>query len=198
MEVDLAALAATGADAGLTLPADGRLLGVYFEPDAPEDPVVLPGDPETAPGSRLLRVAGTGPATEPAVELTAVQVLTWPDREHPVLARAGIADLPDDFEEAIGRLREDDLGDTWGHHLGGWASPVQGPVELEAAESRLGRATYDDVHVAEALQWRPLLQVDSDLASGTGWEPASCLCWLARADGTTAPRLTDDIAFTWQ
>lgn len=93
-EVDLAALAATGADTGLALPVEGRLLGFYFEPSAADDAVVLPGERDTLPGSRLLHVAGTGPAADPAVELTAVQVLTWPDLEHPVLADAASTSCP--------------------------------------------------------------------------------------------------------
>lgn len=197
-EVDLAALAATGADAGIALPVEGRLLGFCFEPSAADDAVVLPGDRDTLPGSRLLHVTGTGPAADPAVELAAVQVLTWPDLEHPALREAGLDDLSDDFWEAIDGLREDDLGDAWGHHLGGWASPVQGPVELEVAETRLEQASYDDVHTAEALRWRPLLQVASDWAAGTAWEPATCLYWLVRTDGTRPPVLPDDVAFTWQ
>lgn len=198
-EIDLAALAEAGPDASLALPAEGRLLGFFFEPDAPADPVVLTGDPDTLPGSRLLHVTGTAPAADPAVELAALQVLTWPDVEHPALTDAGLDDLPDPFIEAIEDLREDDLGsDEWGHQVGGWASPVQGSVELEAAETRLGAATYDDVHTAEALRWRPLLQVASDYDSGACWEPADCLYWLVRIDGTHPPRLPDEIAFTWQ
>lgn len=199
VEVDLAALAATGADAGLALPVEGRLLGFYFEPDAAEDPVVLAGDPDTLPGSRLLHVTGTGPASGPAVELAGRQVLTWPGDWHPVLEQTGLDQLPDDFAEALGQLQEDELGvDVWGHQIGGWASAVQGPVELEVAETRLGQASYDDVHTAEALLWRPLLQVDSDEEAGTSWGDAGCLYWLARTDGTGQPRFPDDTAFTWQ
>lgn len=197
VELDLAALLAAD-DAGLGLPAQGRLLGFYREPDESYDAVVLTGDPDTAPGSRLIYVTGTGPAADPVAELAAVQTLTWPDMSHPALEDAGLDELPDPFWDAIEELREEDLGDTWGHHLGGWASPVQGPVELEAAETRLGRASYDDVHTAEALRWRPLLQVASDHDAGPAWEPAECLYWLVRTDGTRPLRVPDDIGFTWQ
>lgn len=198
-EVDLAALAATGADAGLALPAEGRLLGFYFDDLDGTGAVVIASDPDSLPGSRLLHVSGTGPAADPAVELTAVEVLTWPGDWHPVLELSGLDELPDDFVEALEQLQEDELGgDVWGHQLGGWASAVQGPVEVEVAETRLDAATHDDARTAEALRWRPLLQVDSDEAAGTLWGDAGCLYWLARTDGSQPPRLPDDIGFTWQ
>jgi hypothetical protein len=197
-EVDLTALACTDLDAGLALPADGRLLAFYFDDPEGIGAVVYAGDPDSGPGSRLLHVVGTAPATDPVVELAGIEVLTWPDREHPVLEQRGLDRLPDRFDEALTDLLEAELGpDVWGHHVGGWANPVQGPVELEAAETRLGEATYDDAHTAEALHWRPLLQVDSDDTAGTSWGDAGCLYWLARTDGTTPPR-ESDIAFTWQ
>ena len=160
---------------------------------------MLTSDPDSLPGSRLMHVTGTGPAADAAVELTAVEVLTWPGDWHPVLEQSGLDEMPDDFVEALGQLQEDEVGvDVWGHQLGGWASAVQGPVEVEVAETRLDAATYDDVHTAEALRWRPLLQVDSDETAGTSWGDAGCLYWLARTDGTQPPRLPDDIGFTWQ
>ncbi|MGF9757794.1 YwqG family protein [Microvirga sp. 0TCS3.31] len=198
VELDLAALAATGVDVGLTLPAEGRLLGFFFEPDG-DSPVVLTGDPDTLPGSRLLHVTGTGPAADPVAELAATPSLTWPDEEHPALREAGLDDLPDSWWEALEDLRAEDVeSDSFGRQVGGWASPVQAPVELETAELRLGAATYDDVHEEEALRWRLLLQVDSDWAAGTAWEPATCLYWLARTDGTGPIRVPGDIGFTWQ
>lgn len=197
-EVDLAALAGTGLDAGLALPVEGRLLGFYIDDPEGLGAVVYTGDRDSLPGSRLLHVVGTASTTDPLVELGGVQVLTWPDREHPVLEQRGLDMLPDPFDEALSELLEAELGpDVWGHQIGGWANPVQGPVELEVAETRLGKATYDDVHTAEALCWRPLLQVDSDDAAGTSWGDSGCLYWLARTDGTTPPR-ESDIAFTWQ
>jgi uncharacterized protein YwqG len=198
-ELDLATLAATGADAGLALPEEGRLLGFYFEPSDTDDAVVLCGDRDTLPGFRLLHVTGTGPTAGAATELTAVQVLTWPDMGHPALEEAGLDELPDTFLEELDELRSEGLGhDGFGRQVGGWASPVQASVELEAAQAALGAATHDDVHHAEALRWRLLLQVDSDWAAGTAWEPATCLYWLARTDGVRPPRLPDDVAFTWQ
>lgn len=198
VELDLAALAGADVDAGLALPTEGRLLGFYFEPSEADDAVVLTGDPDTVPGSRMLHVSGSGPTAEPTVELAAVQVLTWPDLAHPALVDAGL-ELPDPFLDALDEVRTADLeGDRFGRQVGGWASPVQAPVELEAAELHLGAVTYDATHRAEALRWRPLLQVDSDWDDGTAWEPATCLYWLARTDGTRVPSIPDDVAFTWQ
>lgn len=188
-ELDLAALAATGNDAGLSLPGKGRLLGFYFEPSDADDAVVISGDRDTLPGSRLLHVTGTGPTAGAAAELTAMPVLTWPDMWHPALEEAGLDELPDPFLEVLDELRFGDIGsDGFGRQVGGWASPVQASVELEAAEGDR----------AEALRWRLLLQVDSDWAAGTAWEPATCLYWLARTDGVRPPRIPDDVAFIWQ
>ena len=197
-EVDLEALASTGLDAGLALPADGRLLAFYFDDPDGIGAIVYSGDPGSLPGSRLLHVTDAGPTAQPLVELRGVQVLTWPDAEHLVLEREGLDELPDAFEEALLEILEEELGpDGYGHQLGGWAGPVQGPVEYEAAETRLGEARYDDAHRAEALRWRPLLQIDSDDDAGTCWGDAGCLYWLARTDGTRPPTEAD-IAFTWQ
>lgn len=198
-ELDLATLAAAGMDAGLALPTEGRLLAFFREPDDADEAVVIVGDRNTLPGSRLLHVTRTGPTTDPVVGLTGQQVVTWPDPEHPALGEAGLDELPDDFREAIDELREQDLGDRWGRQVGGWAAPVQAPVELEAAALHLGGATYDDAHHEEALRWRLLLQVDSDWSGGTrSWDPADCLYWLARTDGTRVPSVPDDTAFAWQ
>lgn len=197
VEVDLTALAGAGLDTGLVLPTEGRLLGFYFDDPEGTGTIVYSGDPETLPGSRLLHVIGTGPASDPAVELTGEQVLTWPGLEHQVLEEHDLGEL-DDLDEALVEILERELGpDVWGHQLGGWAHQVQGDVELEAAEVRLGAARYDQAHHAEAARWRPLVQVDSDDAAGTSWGDAGCLYWLARSDGTSAVRI-EDTAFTWQ
>lgn len=195
-EVDLAALSRSALDPGLALPADGRLLAFYFDDPEGVGTIVHFEDPESRPGSRLLHVVDGAHTSAPAVELAGVQVLTWPDWEHPILEQLGLDELPDEFTDALGDLLEDEVGpDVMGQQIGGWAQPVQGPVEYEAAVT--GEATYDDAHTAEALNWRPLLQIDSDEAAGTSWGDAGCLYWLARTDGTSAPR-ESDIAFTWQ
>ncbi len=196
--VDLGALAASGLDAGLALPTQGHYLAFYFDDPEGTGAIVYSGDPESLPGSRLVHVGKGAAIHDAGARLAGTQVLTWPDSEHPLCERAGLEDLPDDFEEALGQILEDELGpDVYGHQLGGWAAPVQGSVEWEAAETRLGRATYDEVHLAEAMHWRPLLQVDSDEDLGTSWGDDGCLYWLARTDGTSVAG-TEDVAFTWQ
>jgi uncharacterized protein YwqG len=198
-EVDLAALTATGVDVGLALPDEGRLLAFYFDDPDDTGAIVLPDAPESVAGSRLLHVTGTGPTPDATVELTAVQVMTWPDLEHPTLQGMGLADLPDPFVEALHEILDEEADTSLAlHQVGGWAAPIQGPVELEVAQVRLGRATYDDVHTAEALRWRPLLQVDSDSSAGTCWGDMGRLHWLARTDGEQPLRLPDDVGFTWQ
>jgi len=201
VEVDLAALAASDLDPGLALATEGRLLGFYFEDPEDTGAIVYAGDPGSLAGARLLHVTGTPPSAGSAVELTGRQVLTWPTWEHPVRDLLGLGEVLEPLDDVLMELLDEDTGpDSWGHQLGGWVHPVQGPVELEAAETRLGEATYDEAHVAEAMRWRPLLQVGSDDAAGTSWGDEGCLYWLARTDGSTLPDLADpaDIAFTWQ
>lgn len=197
-EVDLSVLVTAGLHAGLTLPPEGRLLAFYFDDPDGVGAVVYAGDPDSRDGSRLMHVQGTEPSAEALVKLAGLPVLTWPDREHPILERERLEDLPDAFEEALMELVEAELGpDRCGHQIGGWAAPVQGPVEFEAAETHLGEAAYDARHRAEALRWRPLLQVDSDPGAGTSWGDEGCLYWLARTDGTHPPHF-GETAFTWQ
>nr|WP_243731867.1 YwqG family protein [Nocardioides ochotonae] len=200
VEVDLDALAAGGLDPGLALATEGRLLGFYFDDPEGTGAIVYAGDPGSRAGARLLHVTGTPPSAGSAVELTGRQVLTWPGWEHPVLELLGLKEVMEPFDEVLTDLLEEELPDAWGHQVGGWAQPVQGPVELEAATTRLGEASYDEAHVAEAMRWRPLVQVDSDEAAGTSWGDAGCLYWLVRTDGSTPPDPADpdEIAFTWQ
>lgn len=197
-EVDLAALTATGLDPGLALPAEGRLLAFYFDDPEGIGEIVYSGDPASLAGARLLHVTDTPPVADPRVTLGAAAAMTWPDEENPVLERHGLDDLPDEFVEALGELLEEELGpDVYGHQLGGWAHPVQGAVEYEAAEGRLGASLFDETHTVEALRWRPLLQVDSDDEADVSWGDAGVLYWLARTDGTTPPG-PEDVGFTWQ
>lgn len=194
-EVDLAAVAAAGLDAGLRLASTGRLLAFCYDDPDGTGAIVDAADPGTAAGWRLLHLEGVGPALGAHTALAGVQVLTWPDSEHPVLEIAGV-ELPDAMEERLGELLDDAVGeDAVGHQLGGWARPVQGAVEWEAAEARLGAATWDEEHRREALRWRPLLQVDG--GADSAWGDAGCLYWLARTDGTRPPE-PSELGFTWQ
>lgn len=199
-EVDLQLLATLGLRTGLPLPREGRLLAFCFDDgEVLErlDVVAHPSDPATRPASRLLLAPPGAPAAQPLRELTGVQVTTWPDREHPALTALGIEQLPDDLDEAIDELLEEEHPDEEPYHrLGGWAQPLQSSVEYEAAESRLA-ATYDEAHDAEALRWRPLLQVDADASVGTSWSDLGCLYWLGRDVSDRWPG-DDDIAYVHQ
>lgn len=73
---------------------------------------------------------------------------------------------------------------------------MQSSVEYEAAECRIA-ATYDEVHDAEALRWRPLLQVDADASVGTSWSDLGCLYWIGRDVSDRWPR-DDDVAYVHQ
>lgn len=191
-EVDLAALTATGLDPGLALPGDGRLLAFYRDDPDGTGELVTCGDPESLAGARLLHVTGTVPAADARVELTALAAVTWPDEENPVLARWGLDDLPDELAEALGDVLEEEVGpDVHGHQLGGWAQPVQGAVEYEAAEGRLGRATYDEVHTEEALRGGRCSR--STATSGPTWcgvTTVSCPGWRAPTVRRRPPRAT--------
>lgn len=199
-EVDLGPLTALGLEAGLPLPREGRLRAFCFDDGEvleQLDVVAHPSDPATRAASQLLWAPAGPPPERPLLELTAVQVTTWPDREHPVLTALGIADLLDDLDDAIDELLdEEDPDEAPYHRVGGWAQPLQSSVEYEAAESRLP-ATYDEVHDAEALRWRPLLQIDSDASVGTSWSDLGCLYWLGRDVSDRWPA-DDDVAYVHQ
>jgi Domain of unknown function (DUF1963) len=57
------------------------------------------------------------------------------------------------------------------HQVGGYAAPVQGPVEYEIAAAALGGGIRgDDPHVrAEQARWILLAQIDSDHRAGMIW-----------------------------
>jgi hypothetical protein len=102
----------------------------------------------------------------------------------------------DAFNEALFALDE---GDAPRHQIGGWADPVQGPVELEVAQAAMPEelAYGDTAHLAEAAAWRPLLQVDSDDTSQMMWGDVGMLYWLRRTSGGD-PRDLEPVSFTWQ
>lgn len=216
-EVDLAAIAATSSDPGLLLPAEGRLLAFYFDGSFDDfEGIVGPWDKESLAGARLVhvlesrevcqeRAAPDGVLEFGRQALTSRTVMTWPDREHPVLDREfgtprqdhqEWTDRPVDaepFTDALWALHE---GEPL-HQIGGWASPEQGPVELEVAELDAPLAQDDEAHVEEALRWHLLLQVDSDDASDMIWGDVGRLYWLTRAAESPSASLSR-VSFTWQ
>ena len=223
-EVDLAAVAARGLDAGIPLPEHGRLLAFYYDGSYQDDVdgVVGTWDPETLAGARLLHVeAGPGECVpQPAPDgvtvlrekhLAGRQSVTFPTWEHPVVEqtfeRKGAGHdrwmahpvNNDDFLEALDTFRDQD---DPGHQLGGWADHIQGPVEDEVAQAALGGEQVDlrsPEHAAEARRWTLLLQIGSededDAEDEAVWGDLGTLYWMIRRE--RLPRL-DEVSFTWQ
>ncbi|WP_198545915.1 YwqG family protein [Actinacidiphila yeochonensis] len=214
--VDCAGLAVGALDIALdiALPSDGTLLFFSFDGQVDDgEALVLPDDPETRPGARVLFVPA-GEATEertapeglppyPRVPLTARVRVTAPDPSHPLIqrtfgpdARFGRAHpvVAEEFLDALWALR-----DGTGHQIGGHADPVQNPVELEVAHALLGgRVAWDDPRLlAEANRLLPLAQIDSDGDAGMLWGDVGTLYWLIRPEDL-AERRFDEAVFTWQ
>jgi len=195
-EIDLAAVAASGLDAGVALPTAGRLLAFFYDGPGRDDPDGTVGefDPATAAGSRLLHLDldaadGLPPATVPpgvaVIEeqtLHARQTATWPRWENPALEEA-FGDEPDevlgdDFLEAVEEV--DAEGTT--EQLGGWAASIQYPVDA-------------DLRAARPVGPRCALVLQVGSAGGMEWGDMGTLYWLAPVD--ELPRL-DGVTFTWQ
>lgn len=219
-EVDLEALARSGFDAGLDLPTGGRLLAFYYDGSYDDFlSIVGPWDPATLAGTRLVHVAEPRAACAPmeapdgVIEfeeqtLRGQQIWTHPGWEHPRLrVEFGAEDWGaqawrahpvrgEAFNEALFAL-DDDQGPR--HQIGGWADPVQGPVELEVAQAEVPAETAhgSPAHRAEAAAWRPLLQVDSDDASQMMWGDVGMLYWLRR-DADRETGALGPVSFTWQ
>jgi hypothetical protein len=194
----------------LPLPADGQLLFFYRDPS--EDPYEAPfwiSDPLPEvhpPATSVVFVpagAATTPRTEPGaavhpeVRLAAELIATGPDWDHPALVRA-VAQLSDADRQFMAdpyecdpfRIEMGDRLDHPQHYLGGYASPVQGPVEVEVAQQRLGgHVSYDDPALyVEAGQWTSLLQIDSDPDADMKWDDCGSLYWVMRPEDIAAGR----------
>jgi hypothetical protein len=92
-----------------------------------------------------------------------------------------------------------EFDDTVGHQVGGYAHPVQNPVEIEIAEAVLeGRVSWEDPRLSdEAGSWVLLAQFDSEDAAGMMWGDCGALYWLIRPQDL-ADRRFDRAMFTWQ
>jgi len=120
------------------------------------------------------------------VDLTAEPVVTFPALEHPDLQAAFMApgedlraflDHPVNDAAFAGALAGRAAGPR--HQVGGYAYPVQGPVEWEVAMAALGsRDLHDPRFAAEQAQWTLLAQVDTDDRAGMMWATAApCTGW---------------------
>ncbi len=141
---------------GVELPSTGRLLTFYFDGSYDDfASIVGTWDRTTLAGARLVHVAEPRSTCAPLAPpdrvpefgeqmLSGRQITTHPGWEHPLLrAELGAEDWDvdawrahptqrDAFNEALFALDE---GDAPRHQIGGWADPVQGPVELEVAQA---------------------------------------------------------------
>lgn len=198
--IDCAALAAHEVEVGL--PPDGHLLFFYFDGQLDNgDALVLPGEPGSQAGARVLhleagqpvapRTAPDGIRAYPRVPLAAQVIVTAPSYDHPVLHDTFGAEFTHARQHPV-RGREF-CGVIWSsgptplHQLGGYAWPVQGDVEYEVAST-------DADHPRD---WILLAQIDSDDTAHMMWGDSGILYWLIRPDDLAARRF-DRAAFTWQ
>jgi uncharacterized protein YwqG len=217
--IDLGRLPVRSLD--VALPVDGTLLLFYRDPlkDDPPYPargIVGPLPDREPPSARVLhvpagvattaRTAPPGAAGYRAVPLTAEQIVTGPDWEHPALARAvaGLSDadrafMADPFNSDLFRIEMGERIDQPRHRIGGYADPVQGSVEVQVAQQRLGgRVSYSDPALyTQAAQWMSLVQIDSDDDAAMMWGDCGCLYWLMRSDDIAAGQF-DAAEFTLQ
>ncbi|WHT16414.1 YwqG family protein [Crossiella sp. CA-258035] len=192
----------------IPLPAAGTLLFFYFDgerqPGCP-DPALA----EDVEGSRVIFVpAGTAVAERtppgiepyPGVDLVAEVVATAPEREHLLLEQtrtASGATLAEAVRTVLGpgRSGTDVFGELrWEvdqgpfHQVGGFAAPVQGPVENEVAALELADSWQDPGFAEEAARWVLLAQIDSCQEADMCWGDAGMLYWVIRAEDLAAGR----------
>ena len=199
----------------LSLPRTGTLSFFYWDGQAGGQ-ATFGGSPENLAAARVIYTPAGAAVTErdpPAgidpydlVELAGELVTTGPAWDSPVF-RAAVADL----REHRAFLDDWSNGDTFArelwelapgdpdHRLGGHARPVQGPVELDVAQTQLGgQVPYADPALhQEAAGWTLLAQFDSDRGTGMMWGDRGILYWLIRP-GDLAARRLEAASFTWQ
>ncbi len=206
----------------LALPADGVLLFFYFDGQVDNhEALVMCDDPQSQAGARVIYVPAGAKAVErampeglsayPLVPLTAHVEASVPSEEEPVLAAAFLAEGQDPEELYDHPVFDEDfleaVFDAWPgprHRIGGFADPVQGPVQQEAAMAWLGQdADWDgtgpgDQRVrAEADRLLLLAQFDSDDDADMAWGDGGCLYWLIRPEDLAARRF-ENALLTWQ
>jgi uncharacterized protein YwqG len=220
LTIDCASLAALLP--GWDMPDSGRLAFFYFDglsyfhqegsgvgswdPATQEGARVLWLHPEDSTPTDLTHVATPAPpglTPFPAVPLTAVPVLTWPDANDPRLRQiwdmAGMAPqasegaLPPAAESLYEALQDKRDAGPPEHQVGGHPHPVQGTVESEVEE--IERALNGAG--GQATEWRLLAQVDSDETAEMMWGDVGILYFMIRPDDLRARRF-EQARFTWQ
>lgn len=217
--VDCAAVAAAGR-LDVPLPTDGTLLFFYFDGQVGDnDTMVFHTDVSSQAGAAVLYVPSDTLTTErsapegiepyPAVELYAVQIATEPGWEHRRSLQTFTEEGESEYQEMLAHPVVADkafttavvqaTGPTDEHHrIGGWAEPVQGPIEYEIAVAALGGGKQRrDAITAEEPAWVLLAQIDSDHGANMMWGDVGRLYWMIRPEDLAA-RHFDKALFTWQ
>jgi len=210
-----AALSSLGLD--IPLPNEGMLAFFYFDGQYDDaQSLVFYEDPESLEGSRVLyippgasairRSCPAGIKPYPQIDLMAQQVATYPNSEHRALMEAfqkpgedrrSFLNHPvndDRFMEALWELETGPV-----HQVGGYAFPVQRPIEDEVAQATLGGKTpwTDPALEREARMWTLLAQIDSDDHARMMWGDGGTLYWMMRPSDLRAADF-DAASFTWQ
>jgi uncharacterized protein YwqG len=205
----------TGFPLDVPLPSTGRLLFFYRDGAYDDDPVTVgTWDAATLEGARALHVddgspreAPEGTTTYPEQRYAGRSVVTAPDWQHPDLEAAftspgqdaaSLMEHPVTAEAFAEELRSRHHGP--GHQVGGYADPVQGPVEQEVALAALAnQVRHGDPRLdEEALRWELLLQVDTDDDLEMMWGDIGTLYWMTRGDQPWSAASAAEVLFTWQ
>lgn len=202
----------------ISVPSTGRLLFFYFDGSYDNGmSTVGTWDASTLQGARVIHVprtetcstrpAPSGILVYPERQYDGRPIVTAPGWEHPDLAaefKSADQDQRSFMDHAVNAdafteaLHERHVGPL--HQIGGYADPVQGPVEEEVALAALAnQVPYGDPRLAEeARHWELLLQVDSDDDLDMQWGDTGVLYWMTRMrDGAPADTM-GETSFTWQ
>ena len=200
-------------------PDSGELFFFYY--DGLGDSSVVYTDPDSViHGTRVIYVPANVEVTSrptpegltpyPRFLLAGEMIATAPDNENAALIAAyGNPDDPIDYVDYP--LADADDNGFWDeltafrrdhsphHRIGGYALPIQGSVEPEAAHV-FHPGKEEEAQAARkelASELVLLAQIDSDSRSGMGWGDAGRLYWMIRRDDLAAARF-DRVSFTWQ
>lgn len=203
----------------IDVPVRGRLLFFYFDGSFDNyASTVGTWDASTLQGTRALHIseeAACSPRSAPvgikvysARDFAGREIVTAPGWEHPDLEaafrrpgqdRRSFMDHPVNADAFADALHERHVGPL--HQIGGYADPVQGPVEFEVAQAAVTSALpNDDPRLSEeARRWELLFQVDTDDELGMEWGDGGVLYWMLRTDqGPDDGTKLGEVSFTWQ
>jgi hypothetical protein len=199
----------------IPFPSTGRLLFFYRDGSYDDEPeTVGTWDASTLQGARAIHVDGGSPrpapegtTTYPEQRYAGRAIVTAPDWQHPDLEAAfgspgrdatSLMTHPVAADVFTEELRARHHGP--GHQVGGYADPIQGPVEQEVAVAALGNQVHpgDPRLEEEAGRWELLLQVDTDDDVEMVWGDAGALYWMTRGDQPWTEASAAEVLFTWQ